>query len=212
MAENANRALSDRCSPQSGRGTASPAFVAISRTSDLTREVGYRPHNRLLRLARDGVLPKDGYFIPDETIARAAGDSNPIEHPHWFLWGSLTIRYHLCESADSPHRISAAAKLDTRGISSPLCSAGFADIVAMGRQTPGQDIPTCSRQGDCQDSALLPHRCPHFRMEGGSGIHDMIFSFLTYSVDSTLIIRYFCELRDELGLPPDLYSPTNASK
>ena len=83
MTENANRALSDRSSSLSGRETAASALLAIDRASGLSREVGPRPLNRLLRLIHNDELPGGECRMFADTIAHAADESNPIDHPNW---------------------------------------------------------------------------------------------------------------------------------
>ena len=58
----------------------------------------------------------------------------------------------------------------------------------------------------------LPLSRPHFGPEGASGFQDLIFSLRTDTVDSAAIGRELCELRDQIGLPSDFDSLTNAAK
>ena len=80
---NANKVLSDRSSSMSDRETAVSALLAIDWNSDLAREVGSRPRNHLFCLLRNEELPGSEYRIFADTIAHAADESNPIEHPNW---------------------------------------------------------------------------------------------------------------------------------
>lgn len=155
MANYANNDLSDRRSSLSGRETAVSALLAIDWTSDLAREVGSRPLDRLPCRLRNEEFPGDEYRIFADTIDHASGESNPIAHPILLLWKAMIIRYHLFEAADATHRISLIAKLDTRGTRSPPCLAGFAfsDICAMGWQIPEPDLLTWLWQAARQDAS-----------------------------------------------------------
>ena len=214
MTENADRALSDRISSLSGRETAVSALLAIDWPSDLAREVGSRPPNRLFCRIRIEDLPGGEYRIFADTIAHAAGESNPIEQPNWMLWKAAIIRYHLFEASDTTQWISLIAKLDTRGIRPPPCLAGFdfSDICATDWQIPEPGQLTWLWQAARQDAAPLPLSRPHFGSEGASGFQDLIFSLRTDEVDPAAIGREYCELRGQLGLPSDFDSLTNAAK
>ena len=149
-----------------------------------------------------------------ETFAHSAGESNPIGHPCWLLWKALIILYHLFDAADSTHRTALVAKLDTRGIRTPLCLArfSFSGLVAMDLQTPDPDLLTRLWHPDRQDAAPLPLRRPHFGPDGASDFQDLILSLRTDTVDSTSIGREFCELRDLIGVPADFDSLTDAGQ
>ena len=214
MTADANRALSDRSSTVSDRETAVTALLAIDWNPDLAREVGHRPICRLLRLLRSEGLGADDYRFLADTIAHAAGESNPIGRPNWLLWKALVIRYHLFEAADTTQWISLIAKLDTRGIRTPPCLAGFAfsDICSMGWETREPDISAWLWQAARQDAAPLPLGRPRLGSEGATDFQDLIYSLRTDSVDSTAIGREFCELRDEFGLPAHFEFLSNAGK
>ena len=141
---NANKAIPGRCSPLPDRGTADPALLAIDWASDLSREDGPRPPSLLLRLILDDALPNDGYRTFTDTVSRAAGESNPTEHPHSLIWKSPIIRYRFFEGAVSPRRISSVATIGARVIRTPSCLGGFdfADICAAGWQTTGPCLLT----------------------------------------------------------------------
>ena len=141
ITDNANQVLSDRSPSLSGRETAVAALLAIGRNSDLAREVGSRPPGHLSCLLRNEGLPGGEYRIFADTIAHAAGESNPIEHPNRLLRNALAIRYHLFAATGATQWTSLRPKLDTRGIRTPPCLAGFAfsDICAMGWQIPEPD-------------------------------------------------------------------------
>ena len=104
--DNANKVLSDRISSLSGREAAVSALLAIGRNSDLSREVGSRPLVHLFCLLHNEEFPGDVYRIFADTIAHAAGESNPTEHPNCLLWTALITRYHLLEAADTTQWIS----------------------------------------------------------------------------------------------------------
>ena len=126
MTTHANDVLSDRSSPGSDRGKAVTALLALDWSSELAREVGRRPLSKFLRLLRSENQRTGEYRFFADTIAHAAGESNPLERPIWLIWKAMITRYRLFDAAGATQWISLIAKLDGSGIRTPPSLAGFA--------------------------------------------------------------------------------------